>query len=277
MFAKLAVIVAIAGGCSLTVPAVAADLRPDTLEAWNQYIHGVKERQKERVLSRQPFLWTDESPERLRRVRHGEVVVAPVVGPGIQEVPNGLIHDWIGAAFIPNASVESLVAVLNDHDRYKDIYSPVVTDSKVIACAGTDPEFSMTWHRRVLFVNAALEGRFRTHDSTLDARHGYTVADTTQIQEIQDYGRDTQHPLPPDTGSGFMWRMHSITRRERRDGGVYLEIEAIALTRDIPSSLRWLVSPVVDHLSINSLTATLRQTREAVIAMCTAPVKFATC
>jgi hypothetical protein len=48
------------------------------------------------------------------------------------------------------------------------------------------------------------------------------------------------------------------------DGGVYLKLEAIALTRDIPASLRWLVNPIVNHLSIDSLTATLRQTRNAV-------------
>jgi hypothetical protein len=41
-------------------------------------------------------------------------------------------------------------------------------------------------------------------------------------------------------------------------------LEAFALTRDIPPSLRWLVSPVVNHLSINSLAMTLQQTRQAV-------------
>jgi hypothetical protein len=58
--------------------------------------------------------------------------------------------------------------------------------------------------------------------------------------------------------------MHSIASYEERDGGGYLELEALALTRDIPASLRALVRPAVNHLSISSLSATLRQTREAV-------------
>lgn len=58
--------------------------------------------------------------------------------------------------------------------------------------------------------------------------------------------------------------MHTISRYEERDGGVYLEVEAIALTRDVPKSIRWMVNPVVHLLSINSLTTTLRQTRQAV-------------
>ena len=90
------------------------------------------------------------------------------------------------------------------------------------------------------------------------------VANATRIQQIEDYGRPSEHLLPADTGSGFIWRIRSISRYLERDGGVYLEIEAIALTRDVPSSLRWMVSPVVNHLSINSLTTTLNQTREAV-------------
>jgi hypothetical protein len=45
---------------------------------------------------------------------------------------------------------------------------------------------------------------------------------------------------------------------------VYLEIEAIALTRDIPLSVFWLVNPAVHRLSMSSLTVTLRQTRQAV-------------
>jgi len=47
---------------------------------------------------------------------------------------------------------------------------------------------------------------------------------------------------------------------------VYLELEAMALTRDIPASLAWVIAPAVSHLSINSLTTTLRQTRDAVIS-----------
>ena len=62
--------------------------------------------------------------------------------------------------------------------------------------------------------------------------------------------------------SGFIWRLHSIARYEERDGGVYLELEAIALTRDLPPSLQWLVGPVVNRLSINSLATTLHPTRQ---------------
>lgn len=46
--------------------------------------------------------------------------------------------------------------------------------------------------------------------------------------------------------------------------GGYREIEAIHLSRGIPSSVRWLVNPVVNHLAVASMSGSLRQTTEAV-------------
>jgi hypothetical protein len=210
------------------------------------------------------FLWIDEAEHRSQQVRSGEIVIAPVVGHGAEHVPNGLIHHWIGAVFIPNATVHTLLAVIDDYDNYKTIYRPGVVESQLIGSNAVDQEFSMVWLSHVLFVNAAMLGRYRTHEFVVDAHRGYTVVDGTCIQQIDGYGHSAQHVLPPDTGAGFVWRIHSISRYEQRDGGVYLETEAIALSRDIPHSLRWMVAPAINRLSINSLKITLGQTREAV-------------
>ena len=61
-----------------------------------------------------------------------------------------------------------------------------------------------------------------------------------------------------------MWRLYSIARYEQRDGGTYVEVEAIALSRDIPLGLRLLVSPIVRHVSRNSIFTSLLQTKDAV-------------
>ena len=242
----------------------AMQLQADTVKAWDEYVRSAEARLQNRTDSTRSFLWIDESPERRAQVQRGAVIVAPVVGRGTKNVPDGLIHDWIGAVFIPRATIERLSRVLHDYNRYKDIYKPGVTDSEILGCLGGNPEFSMVWQRRVLFVNAAIEGQYVARDLALGPRRGYTVADTTKVQEIENYGRANQRLLPPGEGRGFIWRLHSIARYEETDGGVYLELEAIALTRDIPASLAWLVNPIVNHLSMNSLMTTLRQTRQAV-------------
>lgn len=245
-------------------PARSIELQRATITAWQDYLCGAEVRMHQHLDTNKPFLWIDETADRALRVRRGEVVVAPAVGHGTQYVPNGLIHDWIGAIFIPNATLASLFSVLHDYDSYKETYNPTVTDSKLLVGDAIDQQFSMVWQRHVLFVNAAMQGWYHSHDFLVGSGRGYSTVDTTRIQEIQNYRHSDEHLFPPDSGSGFIWRVHSITRYEQRDGGVYLEIEAIALTRDIPPSVRPLVDPIVHRLSINSLVTTLRETRLAV-------------
>ena len=217
----------------------------------------------------QPFLWIDEVPDGVSRIRRGQIVVEPATGNGLESVPRGLIHDWVGAVFIPNVTIAEVSNVLDDYDSYKDIYKPAVADSRVLASTANGQEFTMTWRRRVLFVSAAMQGWYRSNDFEISPSRRYSVSESTRIQQITQDGRGSERYLPPDTGSGFIWRLHSIVRCEQRDGGVYLEIEAIALTRDIPASLEWMVSPVVRKLSMNSLTTTLDETRAAVQARAT--------
>ncbi|MGA7414121.1 MAG: hypothetical protein WBW33_26850, partial [Bryobacteraceae bacterium] len=70
--------------------------------------------------------------------------------------------------------------------------------------------------------------------------------------------------MPPDTGSGFIWRLYSISRLEERDGGVYVELEVIALSRDIPAPYQWFVDPIVRRVSKDAMITSLKQTSEAV-------------
>jgi hypothetical protein len=244
----------------------AAELQSATLTAWNDYVKQADLHKQERTASGMPLLWMDESSERAARVRRGEVVIAPVVGRGTVAVPHGLVHDWVGAIFIPSATVDNLRAVVHDYDNYQQMYRPVVTSSRRLACTDQSQDFQMVWQRKVLFVMAAMQGRYHAHDVMLDAHRGYSIAEAVEVREIEGYRHADEHLLPPDTGNGFIWRIRSLARYEERDGGVYLELEAMALTRDVPASLAWMVNPVMNHLSVNSLTTTLRQTRDAVAA-----------
>jgi hypothetical protein len=84
------------------------------------------------------------------------------------------------------------------------------------------------------------------------------------VQEIHNYGHPNETKLPPSEGTGYLWQIYSVARFEERDGGVYMELEAIALSRDIPAAIRWIVDPIVRRISKNALLTSLRQTAEAV-------------
>jgi hypothetical protein len=152
-----------------------------------------------------------------------------------------------------------------------------VVDSSLLQCDGGAREFSMRWLHKVLFVTAALDSEYQSHDYRVDDRRWYTLSSTTRVQEIQDYGEPGERRLPPGQGNGYIWRLSSIARYEERDGGVYVELEAMALTRDIPGSVRWLVGPVVSRLSRNSLLTSLQQTRDAVLRAVDSPAQTAAC
>src|SRR5579862_3350872 len=108
---------------SLILPgiAVASELKPETLKAWDDYIQSTKIRLEESIKTQAPpFLWIDADPDRARQVRAGEVVVAPAEKDNPKKIPHGLIHDWIGGAFIPNATIDGVLRVLGAYDRYQE-------------------------------------------------------------------------------------------------------------------------------------------------------------
>src|SRR5579863_3150129 len=154
--------------------AYAAELQPDTRAAWDQYVEAANSHMRERLHSNR-FLWLDETPDLVRRVRRGEVVVSSVGEPNPKRVPNGLIHHWIGDAFIPNAGVPDIFAVVQDFSRYKEFYTPLVVDSKLVERNGSDYRFSMVLLNSALFSKTALNCECMASYFPLDRRRWYGV------------------------------------------------------------------------------------------------------
>ena len=237
-----------------------SELRQDTLVSWNAYLDATRPR----MASQTPFLWVDQQPERLQRVRDGEILVSTVAKENPKPVASGLIHDWVGAAFLPNASIKEVLSAARDYSNYKEYYRPTVVDSKLLSSDGACENYSMRVVNREAVAETALDMEYQTCYFKIDDRRWYSTTQTTRVQEIRHYGRPDEQELPPDHGSGYVWRLYSIAKFEQRDGGTYVEVEAIGLSRDIPIALRWVVNPIVRRVSRNSMLISLQQTKEAV-------------
>ena len=236
-------------------PSHAADLKRETVDAWDQYLRHENARMAERAKG--TFLWAEESPERLARVHAGEVVVSPMKQKP-EAVPSGLIHHWIGAAFIAGARIDDVIAVIRDYDRYPEFYKPSVIESKTLSRKPVEDRFSVVMVDKGMFMKRALDSEYRSHFTEVDGRKWYSVAETTRVQEMAG-----ATPIPDGEASGYIWRLCTMSRYEERDGGVYIETEAMALSRPIPVAMHWVIDPIVRRVSRSSLTMSLEQTRDA--------------
>src|SRR5579864_7903049 len=95
-------------------------LKPESVEAWDRYVQGAISQMHSRLVPGSQFLWIDETAERRARVRAGEIVVFPATQQTPHRVPSGLIHDWIGGAFIPDVTLDDVLGVVRDYSHYKD-------------------------------------------------------------------------------------------------------------------------------------------------------------
>lgn len=239
----------------------AAELKQKTLLAWESYVQTANLAMEERAAGRSPFLWVDESPELLRRVRGGELLVS---SRGHPEVPHGLIHHWVGAMFLPDVTLDEVNAVLNDYDRYPDLYRPRVVKVKVLKQMDDYQKVSMLMVQRAFGVTGAVEADDEIHIIKLDPRRVYSLSNATRVQEIVGYGQPDER-LPSDNqGPGYVWRTVSMNRLEQRDGGVYIEMEMISLSRGIPIEFQWLIKPLIEHMPRTIMLETLRDTRNGV-------------
>lgn len=242
----------------------AASLQQTTSQAWQDYVASATQRMEQRLRPGRAFLWVDETPDRLAGVRRGEVHVSPVGTQSPKRVPSGLIHDWVGGAFIAHVALNDVLRVVRDYGRFREFYQPNVIDSRAIAIGESKDRFSLRMVNRTFFLKNALDADYESCYIPVDDRRGYTISRTTRVQEIEEFGAPNQRMLQEGEGAGLIWRLFSIARYEERDGGVYVEIEAIALSREIPASLRWLAEPIVRRASRSALVTTLQQTEKAV-------------
>jgi hypothetical protein len=244
----------------------AATLKPETVAAWDTYLESANAAMQARLQPGAHFLWLDDMPNMAERLR----AKGPYIGPAAKQVPKkvpaGLIHDWIGVGFLPNVKIEDIVKVLRDYDKYKEVYRPGVIDSISHGTDGVKDLFSLRLANRSVVAKTALDTDCEASYVRVDERHWYGVSNTTHIQEIDKFGTPAQRTLPEDTGTGLIWRLSSITRLEERDGGVYAELEALALSRDIPAAFRVFVTPIVRRVSRDSLATSLHQTKLAIDA-----------
>ena len=246
------------------VSAAGAELKPATTQAFDQYVQSAEQKMDADLHSGR-FLSVDKNGDRdeaYRQLRAGTVLIDSVPDKPVQ-VPDGLIHHWTATAFIPAATLAQVLSVVQDYDHLPQYYCPEVVRSRLISHDGDHFIISMRTRKKKV-VTAVLDTVYDVRFYRLDANHVYSRSHSTRVAEVENAGESDERALPVGSEHGFLWRMNSYWRFEQVHDGVYVECEAISLTRDIPTGLGWLIGPFITKIPEESLKFTLEATRTGV-------------
>ncbi len=245
-------------------------MKKETAAAFEHYVGASEKRIKAEVYSG-PFLFIDELPETRRveayaKLRAGNILVKQVntkeEGHPI-EVPHGLIHDWIGVLFIPNVSLLQTLAVVQDYDNHRNIYKPEVRNSKLLRRNGDNFKVFLQFYKKSL-VTVVINADFDINYEHFGSNRAVSRSYSTRLAEVENVGQTDEHEMPVDDAHGYLWRLYSYWRYEEQDGGVYVQLESIGLSRALPAIFGWLVNPLLSGIPRGILSSLLGATRAAV-------------
>ena len=153
--------------------------------------------------------------------------------------------------------------LVKDYDRRAELYKPDVSASRTIAHNGDDYKMFLRLHQKK-FTTVDFNTTYDVHWGQVDPTKVFSNSISTRIAEVKDPARPDGEELPIGSGHGYLWRLNTYWRFEEKDGGVYLQCEALSLTRDMPTGLGWLLKPLVTSIPKQSLNRALGQTRKVV-------------
>jgi hypothetical protein len=177
-------------------------------------------------------------------------------------LPGAILYQWRGTAFAPGAKAANFERLMKNFNDYPQHYSPQVLQAKVLAQQG-DRYQAMMRVRQVHIITVVMDMDYDIVFARLDAQHGWSIAHSTRISEIDAPGTSHERALGPGEGHGFLSRLDTYWSYEERDGGLYMQIESVSLARSIPRGLGWALDPFVEGVPRESLEFTLRSTCNA--------------
>jgi hypothetical protein len=252
-------------------PITFSSIENATLEAFRQYIAKI-EAQNSTSLRQGPFLWVDDLPAREQKeatseLKNGEVAIRRLSVSSAGEnvnVPGGMIHDWEGIVFVPGVKIDDVLKVLQDYDHQATYYAPDVEQARIESHNGNEFHVFLRFRRHKV-VTVVLDTE---HDITYfrdSPLRAHSRSSATHIAQVEDPGGPHEKEKAPGKDDGYLWRMETWWRMQERDGGVYVQNEAVTLTRDIPTGLGWLIEPFITKIPKETLEFTLQATRKAVL------------
>ena len=228
--------------------AAAAELTSRTILAYDTYLKQAQDAFLARVTKDHGAAPTGDGVPHAR----------PVQEDGIISVPGGLIHHWVGAAFIPRATLQRTLDVSQAYGAYSTIYQEVI-GSKLVGREDDVYRVLIRIKESEAGIGAVLDIHSTVRYVRPTDRLVYSISTADQIREVTNAGQANERLLPAGGDSGYLWRASSFTIFAERNSGVYVETETIGLSRTFPPLLGWFIEPIARRLGRKSVERSLEE------------------
>ena len=247
----------------------AAELQARTLEAFERYVAATEARMAGERAGDSPFLWIDRQSESDRadaadRLLAGGVVIERLetrddAGKSIK-IPKGMVHHWVGTVRIPDVTLETTLALVQDYERYADVYTPNVRRSALLDRDGDRFRSSLQLYIKKV-VSVVLNTEYDVEFQRLDAQRAWVPSYATRIVELADPDTPEEREKPIGNDRGFLWRLNTYCSFEQRESDTYMQCESVSLSRGIPVMLGALIKRFMTGMPRETLTFALEAAR----------------
>jgi hypothetical protein len=247
----------------------AAELEARTLEAFERYVAATEARMAGERAGDSPFLWIDRQSESDRadaadRLLAGGVVIERLetrddAGKSIK-IPKGMVHHWVGTVRIPDVTLETTLALVQDYERYADVYTPNVRRSALLDRDGDRFRSSLQLYIKKV-VSVVLNTEYDVEFQRLDAQRAWVPSYATRIVELADPDTPEEREKPIGNDRGFLWRLNTYCSFEQRESDTYMQCESVSLSRGIPFMLGALIKRFMTAMPRETLTFALEAAR----------------
>ena len=227
------------------------ELRPDTEQAWRDYIRDTEARRAREIAAHSGTPATAATA-----AKPGTAVMVTPAGEngadGSVEIAGGaLIHHWRGRVVIPGVTLEDVLRQVHRAPKQSDVLA-----SKILEDRGETLRVFLKLTRKEMITVT-----YNTEHIVELTRHGPGRASSrsvaTKIAELADAGTAREREKPAGSDLGLLWRLNAYWWYEEVPGGVLVECESLSLSRGIPLLLKPFASGTVDRIARESMARTL--------------------
>jgi len=255
-------------GLSQTGSLDAAELHQRTVTAFDDYVRVVEAGINRELASNTGFLRLDfQDPATAQSIRKtvvsGQAYLSRRAERGQDaeriEVPDGLVHHWVGAMFVPGATIDQVL--MRAGSPVSARRADGVIEARELWHQGPASRVFLKLERKTIVTV--------TYNTVHDVQYGRTSQTrawsrsvSVMIAELEGAGTPAEREKPVGQDRGFLWRLNSYWRYEQVPGGLIVELESLTLSRGMPALLRPLAMPIINVIARESLTHALESVRD---------------